>query len=372
MGFQDFVSETEAATLSGVSVATLRRFSEVGYLKVEKDADGVPLFSKSELGAVFGALSPAALAPTNFMPSSFKPASTTTVATVGAPNPSTNPSKSETASSEPTKTGAVTSLFELLGKDKRPLNQQVEKDVVPPAAANSFSSQVSSAAAVAAATSAASTVTTSALAATSEAPAMAPSAPSEVASATEVPAQSPASPAAAPQNLSAEGTGTSAALDEAAATQITQLTALLDDMRSENRKLRTVVDLQEKILTIRENEIRDLKEQRDWLKSRLERLEEKADRDQLLLLSETQTIRRLISLQEPKKSTFRLALDWLGVTSTNQGNANQEGSSTIEVRNSHQQRPGNTNSNFSESSRGNEARKNQDNKGAGRSNREAA
>jgi hypothetical protein len=50
----------------------------------------------------------------------------------------------------------------------------------------------------------------------------------------------------------------------------------------------------------------------EWLRARVEKLEEKGSRDQLLLLSETQTIKALITIQEQRRSPVRLALEWLG------------------------------------------------------------
>lgn len=54
MGFEQFISESEAASLAGVSVATLNRFAEAGYLEVETESDGLRLFSARELKEVFG------------------------------------------------------------------------------------------------------------------------------------------------------------------------------------------------------------------------------------------------------------------------------------------------------------------------------
>ena len=71
--------------------------------------------------------------------------------------------------------------------------------------------------------------------------------------------------------------------------------------------------MQDKVLDMREAEIGSLKEERDWLRSRIERLEEKGDRDQLLLLSETQILRSLIVQQHTKSSPLRSALEWIGL-----------------------------------------------------------
>lgn len=81
----------------------------------------------------------------------------------------------------------------------------------------------------------------------------------------------------------------------------------------EIQRLRNLVALQERILDMKEAEVTDLRSQRDWLRSRIERLEEKAERDQILLLSETQTIRKLVSLNEGRRSAFHNILEWLGI-----------------------------------------------------------
>lgn len=78
-------------------------------------------------------------------------------------------------------------------------------------------------------------------------------------------------------------------------------------------RLRNLLSLQERILDSKDDEIADLRNQRAWLRERIEKLEEKSDRDQLLLLSETQTIRSLIAYQESRKSTFRQFLEWAGL-----------------------------------------------------------
>ena len=82
---------------------------------------------------------------------------------------------------------------------------------------------------------------------------------------------------------------------------------------SELDRLRNLVNLQERILDLKDAELADLRSQRDWLKSRVERLEEKSERDQILLLSETQTIRKLVSMHESRKSPMQNILEWLGI-----------------------------------------------------------
>lgn len=82
---------------------------------------------------------------------------------------------------------------------------------------------------------------------------------------------------------------------------------------SELERLQNLISIQEKMLDSKEDEIADLKNQRAWLRERIERLEEKGERDQILLLSETQTIRSLISYQENKRSPVRQLLEWMGL-----------------------------------------------------------
>lgn len=84
----------------------------------------------------------------------------------------------------------------------------------------------------------------------------------------------------------------------------------------ELQRLKNLVALQERILDMKESEITDLRSQRDWLRLRVEKLEEKGDRDQVLLLSETQALRQLIGLQQKRQSTFRNILEWFGLSSS--------------------------------------------------------
>jgi hypothetical protein len=114
----------------------------------------------------------------------------------------------------------------------------------------------------------------------------------------------------------------------------------------EIERLKNLLAIQERMLDAKDDEIADLKNQRAWLRERVEKLEEKSDRDQILLLSETQTIRSLIAYQESRKSTVRQFLEWIGLSrNTDVPSIGQQrehgtkaGSSpagrTIEVRNS--------------------------------------
>ena len=81
-------------------------------------------------------------------------------------------------------------------------------------------------------------------------------------------------------------------------------------------RARTVFQVFERILELREREIEDLKGERDWLKRRIEKLEEKSDRDQIVLLSETQMLRRMVLAGAARRSSWQLALEWLGISAS--------------------------------------------------------
>lgn len=75
-----------------------------------------------------------------------------------------------------------------------------------------------------------------------------------------------------------------------------------------------LAEAQGKVLELYEKENLELRSQIEWLKKRLEWLEEKSERDQILIMSETQTIQKLVNLQEGRKSFGQLFLEWLGIT----------------------------------------------------------
>ena len=89
--------------------------------------------------------------------------------------------------------------------------------------------------------------------------------------------------------------------------------SLIEPYRAEVSRLNNLVELQEKLLDQRDEEIKDLKKQRDWLQERINKLDENREKDQLLLISETQMITKLLSLQNTRKSPFQVALEWVGI-----------------------------------------------------------
>lgn len=231
MGLHDYISETEAAHQAGVSIKTLRRFSDAGYLQVEIEPDGLRLYSKGELNEIFGA----------------------------------HRSGSEQGSQENPQSGPG---CDAESAPLQPERQSCDNDV-PAQQAITASEQASACIA------------------------------SEPCAATEL-----ETPADSISHHGRSGESSNKAHDE----HDTSVYAI------EVLKLRNVISLQEKLLDTKDAEIADLKGQRDWLRARVEKLEEKSDRDQILLLSETQTIRKLISLQEQKRSPMNRFLDWLGIT----------------------------------------------------------
>ena len=87
----------------------------------------------------------------------------------------------------------------------------------------------------------------------------------------------------------------------------------LTKAKADVERLSKLSELQERLLDERDAEVRDLREQRQWLRERIEKLEDKADRDQMLLLSETRMMSQLVLEHTQKKSVFREVLEWFGV-----------------------------------------------------------
>lgn len=90
-----------------------------------------------------------------------------------------------------------------------------------------------------------------------------------------------------------------------------------EDKDSENSETNTLFkrlnELQEQLLKKQDVEIEDLKSQRKWLQTRIEVLEQKLDREQLLLLSQTQVVNQLIKRDNNKPSPLKKALSWFGI-----------------------------------------------------------
>ena len=63
-------------------------------------------------------------------------------------------------------------------------------------------------------------------------------------------------------------------------------------------------------------EVKMLREERDWLRQRLEKLEARSERDQMLLLSESENVRGLVDMHQNRKSFWLRALPWLKPSET--------------------------------------------------------
>ena len=288
MGLEDYISEIEASGLSGVSVATLNRFVEAGYLRIELDTDGLRLFSKSELKNVFGldnftsinhASKSRAVAKedssTRFeisrrvldIESESPPAAPQSHAQIPPTSYAENSTTADTAFSFPNRTEQPSD-----DKGTNRLSERIEVEIIP----------------------------------------------------------------AETHSARTEGLNNSI---KAEPSELNQPTTAEVNLRTELAKLVERNQLQEKLLQQRETQIKDLEEQRTWLKTRLEKLEEKGERDQLLLLAESQTVRKLVHIQENNKSVVRQALEWLGLVYPDR---NQH---TIEIGHNDATTPGQTNIN---------------------------
>jgi DNA-binding transcriptional MerR regulator len=231
MGMKEYISETEASHLSGVSVKTLDRFAETGYLSIERDADGIRLFSIEELKQVFGLADK--VTPWE-VSKKLKPIDTAKTKDL---LPKDNHKEADTSYYTANSTNNQSPNLEQqqVNKNKKRIWDKGSAAYATPINDSSSSQPVS------------------------------------------------------------------------AAASFTD-TSLLQEIS----RLERINDVNEKIIELREEQLRQTQEERDWLRRRVEQLEEKGDRDQILLLSETQLFRQLLEQQLNRKSPVRAALEWLG------------------------------------------------------------
>ncbi len=213
MSNKSFLTEPEAATFSGVSVQTLSRFAEAGYLTVETSSEGERSYSRDDITSVFG-ISEGSLA-----------------------------RKVEESHDAPEVVSSQSSVIQFPSKKE-------DADIIQkPAPVEQVESE-------------------------------------SFEEGLEEPVQG--------QDIQAEKNATGD-------------TPVLD---GELARMQNIIDIQEKILDMRDEQLKEVRKERDWLRERVERLEQKAERDQLLLLAETQTLRQLITHE--KRSPVRATLEWLG------------------------------------------------------------
>jgi len=237
----DYLSDTESARICGVSVNTLNRFIETGYLKVEHDHDGLRLFSKNQLKRVFG-VGEAAFAKTKPMPR---------VTIVG--NTAIKTEEPKIVRREPIVVVEPEAIVNTSAKIEDYPQQEEKKPhltVVPTPPVETVSVQ---------------------------------------------PEAKPIITEERPEAIA----------------KIKELESRNQILEMENGKFQNVITLLEKMLDIRESEIDSLKRQQQWLEQRVEKMEERSHREQLLLLAESETVRKLVVLQ--KRSPVRAALEWLGL-----------------------------------------------------------
>lgn len=233
MPMNERVTESEATLLAGVSLKTLERFAETGYLVVNTGENGNKLYFKNEVEQVFGikASEPSSdrSTPDNIKTDDIK----TELSTKKATEDSTISSQNESSQRTEIK------LSENLTTEKNTaINSSTVKETVPQTASNN-------------------------------------------------------------NNLHSE--------------TIQQETQSITVKDQEIFRLQKINEVNEKIIEIREQQYVEIQKERDWLRAQVDKLEIKRDRDQLLLLSETQTLRKMIEHQlNPKRSPLKNAIEWLG------------------------------------------------------------
>ena len=257
MGFESYVSESEAASFAGVSIATLKRFTEAGYFKVETEQDGLVLYPRSELAKVFGIKNPTerlrdfpawqppsqAISPESNGVLVAQSAQTqlSTLSQVPASSASDIDEASVVTSSCPTESNLGNVSEQKIEPQSLGANAQLREQVVVTRSASPVTERV----------------------------------------------------------VSHSESSDSIQSNER------ELSALIE-------RQKIVLDMHERLLSMKEERIKSLEDEREWLRARIEKLEEKANRDQLLLLSETQTIKALITIQEQRRSPVRGILEWFG------------------------------------------------------------
>ncbi len=91
--------------------------------------------------------------------------------------------------------------------------------------------------------------------------------------------------------------------------------AEINELKKKISQLEMVNEVQEKIIGIREEQLEKAQKDCEWLRTLVDKLEEKSERAQLLHLSETQMLRQFIDHQRmiAERSPVRATLEWLGI-----------------------------------------------------------
>lgn len=87
---------------------------------------------------------------------------------------------------------------------------------------------------------------------------------------------------------------------------------VLEGLDYENERLRAINALNDQLLEQLENRIHDLTKERDWLRAQVESLNEQVSRDQVLLLTQSQTMAEVLSKQLNRPSLMSRIAGLLG------------------------------------------------------------
>lgn len=101
---------------------------------------------------------------------------------------------------------------------------------------------------------------------------------------------------------------------ESVASNSAQHSDAVPNYNSEVSRLQKTIEMLDRIIEMKDQNIKDLKSQIDWFKGQIDRLEERSQRDQVLMLTENETIRNLAAVMN-RKSILRQIVDWIGLDS---------------------------------------------------------
>lgn len=93
----------------------------------------------------------------------------------------------------------------------------------------------------------------------------------------------------------------------------------LETLDYENERLRAINAMNDQLLEHLEKRIHDLTKERDWLRAQIEQLNEQVSRDQVLLLTQSQTIAEVLSKQLNRPSLFTKIVGLLGFEEKQKG-----------------------------------------------------
>lgn len=94
--------------------------------------------------------------------------------------------------------------------------------------------------------------------------------------------------------------------------EITSSSRALESLDYENERLRAINAMSDQLLEHLEKRIHDLTKERDWLRAQIESLNEQVSRDQVLLLTQSQTIAEVLSKQLNRPTLFTKIVGLLG------------------------------------------------------------